>query len=329
MRLQRFCQEKEKPQPPSPRLALPDDSTATAEREKQESEEKTSDRLQLPDVLIYGKDIEVRILGEKMTVSPGRLMLEPLSEDEVRTGGPAALAGSKAARHEETSPPNNFRADLVGGSFGQFALGAFARFVRALTGSQPNKRMELSADLDFNRADGQFSNSDFRDWRLGVTGGYNWGEASRTQLRIGGGNRRYGFHGAINPNLDAKVGNFFGAVLARLPVGSSAEFTFGGDLQFTGYDYLQNGAGVDVSVDERASALRAGFEKRFRRAAVRIRFTVLADGRVGSAILAQKGEARLEKVALDAFRQWRFNSFPASAGNRVEQGVITFRFLLK
>ncbi len=66
-----------------------------------------------------------------------------------------------------------------------------------------------------------------------------------------------------------------------------------------------------------------------RSAAVRIRFTVLADGQVGSAILVQKGEARLEKAALDAFRQWRFNALPSSAGNRVEQGVITFRFLLK
>jgi TonB family protein len=66
-----------------------------------------------------------------------------------------------------------------------------------------------------------------------------------------------------------------------------------------------------------------------RSAAVRIRFTVLADGQVGPAILVQKGEARLEKVALDAFRQWRFNALPSSAGNRVEQGVITFRFLLK
>src|SRR5574341_1541078 len=99
-----FSQEKEKPQPPPPRLDLPDDSTATAEREKQEGKETASDRLQLPDVLIYGKDSEVRILGEKMTVSPDRLMLEPLSEDDLRASGPAEMAGSKAARQEEAAP---------------------------------------------------------------------------------------------------------------------------------------------------------------------------------------------------------------------------------
>ena len=64
-------------------------------------------------------------------------------------------------------------------------------------------------------------------------------------------------------------------------------------------------------------------------AAVRIGFIVLADGRVGSAVLVQKGEATLEKIALDAFRQWRFNALPPTASGRVEQGVITFRFLLK
>ena len=64
-------------------------------------------------------------------------------------------------------------------------------------------------------------------------------------------------------------------------------------------------------------------------AAVRIRFTVLPDGSVGSAVLQQKGEPRLEKAALDAFRQWRFNPLPPSAGDRLEQGVITFRFLLQ
>jgi hypothetical protein len=279
-----FAQEKEKPQPPPPRLNLPDDSTGTAEREKQEGEEKTAERLQLPDVLIYGKDTEVRILGEKMTVSPDRLLLEPLSEEDLRAGGPAELAGSKAARHEEAAPPNNFRADLAGGSFGQFTLGAFARFIRAPSGNQPDTRMELSADFDFNRADGQFDNSDFRNWRFEATGGYTWGEASSAQLKIGGGNRRYGFYGATNPNLDGDVGNFFAAALARLSAGSSAEFTLGGDLQFNGYDYLHDGAGVNVNVvtepvevDERVSAFRAGFEKRFSRAAIQINLETLRD----------------------------------------------------
>ncbi len=273
-----IAQEKEKPQPPPPRLVLPDDSTSTVEGEKQESREKFSDRLQLPDVLIYGKDSEMRILGEKMTVSPDRLMLEPLSDEDLRSEGPAEMSGSKAARQEDATPPKNFRIDLAGGSFGLLALGAFARFSLQPSSSQPNNKLELSTDGNFNRADGQFSNSDFRDWRLGVTGGYNWGEASSAQLKLGGGNRRYGFHGAVNPNLDADIGNFFGAALARLPVGSSAECTLGGDLQFNGFDYMQNRAATEpVEVDERVSALRAGFEKRFSRAAIQIKLETLRD----------------------------------------------------
>jgi len=66
-----------------------------------------------------------------------------------------------------------------------------------------------------------------------------------------------------------------------------------------------------------------------REATVRIRFTVEADGRVGTAIPIQKGDADLEKVALQAFRQWRFNALPPSSPQQPATGIITFRFVLE
>ena len=66
-----------------------------------------------------------------------------------------------------------------------------------------------------------------------------------------------------------------------------------------------------------------------KQATIKISFTVLPNGHVGEMIPVIKSDALLEKIALDAFRQWRFNALPADAPQRVERGVITFRYLLK
>ncbi len=66
-----------------------------------------------------------------------------------------------------------------------------------------------------------------------------------------------------------------------------------------------------------------------REATVKISFTVLPSGVIASAVPVLKGDAELEKIALEAFRQWRFNPLPRDAEQRPQQGVITFRFVLK
>ena len=66
-----------------------------------------------------------------------------------------------------------------------------------------------------------------------------------------------------------------------------------------------------------------------KQATVKISFTVLPNGHVGEMIPVIKSNALLEKITLDAFRQWRFNALPADAPQRVERGMITFRYLLK
>ena len=44
---------------------------------------------------------------------------------------------------------------------------------------------------------------------------------------------------------------------------------------------------------------------------------------------ALRARAKLEKITLDALRQWRFNPLPKNQSPRTETGVITFRYLLK
>jgi len=66
-----------------------------------------------------------------------------------------------------------------------------------------------------------------------------------------------------------------------------------------------------------------------KQATLKISFTVLPNGHVGEMIPAIKADAQLEKITLDALRQWRFNALAGEAPQRIERGVITFRYLLK
>lgn len=64
-------------------------------------------------------------------------------------------------------------------------------------------------------------------------------------------------------------------------------------------------------------------------AVVKLSFVVLPSGVVANIVPVLKGDATLERVAIEAFRQWRFNSLPPEAERVNQQGVITFRFVLR
>ncbi len=66
-----------------------------------------------------------------------------------------------------------------------------------------------------------------------------------------------------------------------------------------------------------------------REATIKIKFTVLPNGLVGSAVLLQKGDTRLENLTLEAFKTWRFNPLPPYVEQAPQHGIITFRFKLK
>ncbi len=64
-------------------------------------------------------------------------------------------------------------------------------------------------------------------------------------------------------------------------------------------------------------------------AVIRIRFTVLPDGRVGQMIPVQKDYPTLEDLTLEALEQWRFNPLPPGVKQQPVQGIITFRYELE
>lgn len=66
-----------------------------------------------------------------------------------------------------------------------------------------------------------------------------------------------------------------------------------------------------------------------REATIKIQFSVLPNGLVGSAVLLQKGDTKLENLTLEAFKTWRFNPLPDYVDQVNQSGIITFHFKLK
>lgn len=59
---------------------------------------------------------------------------------------------------------------------------------------------------------------------------------------------------------------------------------------------------------------------------IKIQFTVLQDGTIDKMYPLEKADPRLERAAMDALRQWRFNSI---SQNIVQVGIITLTFKLR
>lgn len=62
---------------------------------------------------------------------------------------------------------------------------------------------------------------------------------------------------------------------------------------------------------------------------VKLRFSILPDGSVGRITILQKVDSRLEQVATDALRLWRFEPLPSNAEQTVQIAVINFPFRLR
>lgn len=62
---------------------------------------------------------------------------------------------------------------------------------------------------------------------------------------------------------------------------------------------------------------------------VKLRFSILPDGSVGNILVLKKADSRLEQVAIEALRMWRFEPLPANQQQISQSVVITFPFRLE
>lgn len=93
-----------------------------------------------------------------------------------------------------------------------------------------------------------------------------------------------------------------------------------------GYEIEWGGSGTRKIYNFHIPKYPAGVSKE---ADIRLRFTILPDGTVGTIMMLTKADTRLENTAINALRQWRFE--PLSSGQRqMEQAaVIVFPYRLQ
>lgn len=104
-----------------------------------------------------------------------------------------------------------------------------------------------------------------------------------------------------------------------------------------GTQKIQLDANQEFQIDWEGEFQREVYQQRLpefppdveREAIIKIQFSVLPNGLVGSAVLQQKGDTRLENITLEAFKTWRFSPLPGYVEQVNQSGVITFRFKLK
>jgi TonB family protein len=109
------------------------------------------------------------------------------------------------------------------------------------------------------------------------------------------------------------------------------------DKLLQGSQKMEIDANREFEIDWEGELRREVYQKRLpefppdvqREATIKIQFNVLPNGLVGSAILLQKGDTKLENLTLEAFKTWRFNPLPDYVAQVTQSGIITFHFKLK
>lgn len=184
----------EKPEAPAKRLDVPADSAAADSARRaarlQTKPAPGEDRLQLPDVLIYGQDRGKRTGGRKITISP----------DQVELVSPPALYSPadlgdvpRSGRQDVPLPDQRGRtsqgtATAYGGQYGQ--AGVDGTWWQALPG------FDYGIEAAWKRRDGQFSNSQMDSVALGARLGLMTGQASHLWIDAGYHGSDYGLYGA-------------------------------------------------------------------------------------------------------------------------------------
>jgi len=64
-------------------------------------------------------------------------------------------------------------------------------------------------------------------------------------------------------------------------------------------------------------------------AVIRLRFRVFPNGTVGEILPLRKGNTILENIAINALKEWQFNSFEEAAPQVMQEGIITFVYKLE
>lgn len=186
-------QGQEKVKPPPTRIPAKED---TLQARKRPVKKKPAPGLEIPDVLIYGRDTMKRVVGRKLT-PPGdsaRVVSPPVSFERQ----PAErLVGEKTGLQVSTPVPRRTWVRLLGGRF------------TTLTGQLVRWDQLGSVGYNFEarvgRSSGQFSNSEYARADLSGSLGFALGKRLRGDVQGIFRLSDYGLHGSVAPGRDRQL----------------------------------------------------------------------------------------------------------------------------
>ncbi len=190
---------QEKKQAPTTRFTLPVDTTAADTSTVTPPPAPGDKKIELPEVLIYGKDTSKRISGKKITISPDNTELvnppvfyDPISVEEMDRGEREKLRKKKQGREKR------LRAHAWGGQFSQLG-GGFSWW-------QDAGELDYSIELGFDRTDGQYANSDVNRFKGTIEMGYSGENGNRWSVRGQMNSSEYGLYGSAIPESRRSYG---------------------------------------------------------------------------------------------------------------------------
>ncbi len=62
---------------------------------------------------------------------------------------------------------------------------------------------------------------------------------------------------------------------------------------------------------------------------IELRFWILPNGAVGRVVPVKKSDPRLEALAINYLRQWRFTPLPSNTPQDEQWGIIPFKFRIR
>ncbi|MCA9742839.1 hypothetical protein KC734_14975 [candidate division KSB1 bacterium] len=191
-----FSQEKkkpEKPQAPPTRIKIPADSTKADSAQAKAGKAalpQNDERLQLPDVLIYGSGGEKRTAGKKITISPDQPELvnppslyNPLQTEDVEAGERQQLL--------QTGAKSKFRQFELAAFGGQYDLyGGNGKYWQSLAA------FNFGIEADYSHLGGQFENSQDKRFSLGMRLGLTPSPGNNWRLSAQHVSADYGLYGS-------------------------------------------------------------------------------------------------------------------------------------
>ncbi|MFQ5630580.1 MAG: hypothetical protein ACE5I1_17545 [bacterium] len=272
-----FAQEKKKPkkpQAPPTKIILLSDTTKTdsSRSAKKRTGEKPDERLQLPDVLIYGSDTAKRVAGKKITISPDQPELvnppslyDPLQGEDIEKGARVVMLQPDAQ--------NKFRqAELTayGGVYEQY--GGSGKWWQALS------EFDYGIEASVVHLGGQFENSQKDDIALGFRLGLSPATSNQWRLHAQYASSDFGLHGSAVPEHTRELVSTTGQLTGQFDFGAGVKSTVEADFEKGDLRDAADSTVADLfDVDNTYFAVSGEIAKLFANSELKLKAKTLSD----------------------------------------------------